>query len=367
MIKFRLMRMSLLAIVLVAASATLLTPAEARMGGSFGSRGTRTFQSAPATNTAPSVGPIQRSMTPNNPSPVQPSPGQPFLPQSRPSFWSGLGGGLVGGLLGGLVFNGIFGMMFGHGFGGAGGGLSFIFQLLLIAGVIWLAMRLFRRRTGALSQPGGLNSSPFVRSNENISPIFAPPAYQASPTRTSGRDEVGLTRGDLAAFERLLTDVQEAFTREDHQGLRRLTTPEMVSYLSEELADNATHGLKNEVSDLQFLNGDVAEAWREGDREYATMALRWSAKDVMRNRQTDAVEKGDPIRPLKQPNCGPSRAMRQAPGSSPRSRTHAARLTDRVVRALEGTVLGNRHRLTWQCRYVFVHTDGERHPNSSGG
>ncbi|TJV04325.1 MAG: hypothetical protein E5Y18_27045, partial [Mesorhizobium sp.] len=40
--------------------------AEARRGGSFGSRGTRTFQSVPPTRTAPQpAAPVERSMTPN--------------------------------------------------------------------------------------------------------------------------------------------------------------------------------------------------------------------------------------------------------------------------------------------------------------
>ena len=83
--KSRLSRISLmLAMFVVAFCIVSLNPVEARMGGSFGSRGTRTFQSAPATKTAPSVGPIQRSMTPNQPAPA--SPVQSFPAQSRPSF-----------------------------------------------------------------------------------------------------------------------------------------------------------------------------------------------------------------------------------------------------------------------------------------
>ena len=287
----------MIAMFVVAFCSVSLNPVEARMGGSFGSRGTRTFQSAPATTTAPSVGPIQRSMTPNQPAPA--SPVQSFPAQPRPSFWGGFGGGVVGGLLGGLVFNGIFGMMFGHGFGGVGGGFSFLFQLLLIGGVVLLAVRFFRRRDMQTAQSGGQN--PFQFSPRSFgnggAPVnsqgFGPPS-----ALDANRDEIGITGSDLVAFERLLAEVQDAFTREDHQGLRRLTTPEMVSYLSEELADNATHGVKNEVSDLRFLSGDVAEAWREGNRDYATMAMHWSAKDLMRNRQTGAVEKGDPDKPI---------------------------------------------------------------------
>ncbi|MGX5851766.1 Tim44 domain-containing protein [Mesorhizobium sp. PL10] len=269
---------------------------EARRGGSFGSRGSRTYQAPAPTATAPPTTPVQRSMTPNRPSPA--SPVQPSPVQTRPSFWSRFGGGLVGGLIGGLVFNGIFGMLFGHGFGGLGGGFSFVLQLLLIGGLIMVAMRFFNRNHSSAAAVG--SGFPFGQQNSRtVAPAYtASTAGAAAAYGATKTDEIGITQNDLSTFERLLPDVQAAFTREDYQGLRRLTTPEMVSYLSEELADNATKGLKNEVSNLRFLNGEVAEAWREGTRDYATVALHWSAVDVMRNRQTSAIEDGDPVNPV---------------------------------------------------------------------
>ncbi|MEI9401837.1 TIM44-like domain-containing protein [Mesorhizobium sp. Cs1330R2N1] len=288
--------LSMLLILTTAFGILSVNPSEARRGGSFGSRGSRTYQAPAPTATAPSTMPVQRSMTPNRPSPA--SPMQPSSLQTRPSFWSGFGGGLVGGLIGGLVFNGIFGMLFGHGFGGLGGGFSFILQLLLIGGLIMLALRFFSRNNGSAAAVG--SGFPFGQQNYGTgAPAYtAPLAGAAAAYGASKTDEIGITQNDLATFERLLADVQAAFTREDHQGLRRLTTPEMVSYLSEELADNATRGLKNEVSNLRFLNGEVAEAWREGTRDYATVALHWSAVDVMRNRQTSAIADGDPVNPV---------------------------------------------------------------------
>ncbi|TIW16994.1 MAG: hypothetical protein E5V65_15920, partial [Mesorhizobium sp.] len=125
---------SIFLILLMALGSATVGPAEARMGGSFGSRGSRTFQAPAPTKTAPYTAPVTRSMTPNTTQSIPPS--QSFPGQTRPGFWNGFGGGLVGGLVGGLLFNGLFGMMLGHGFGGIGGGFSFIFQLLLIGGLI---------------------------------------------------------------------------------------------------------------------------------------------------------------------------------------------------------------------------------------
>lgn len=283
---------SIFLIVLMALGSVSLTAAEARRGGSFGSRGSRTYQAPAPTTTAPYTAPVTRSMTPQTTQPAPPA--RPFPGQARPGFWNGFGGGLVGGLL----FSGLFGMMFGHGFGGIGGGLSLILQLLLIGGLVMWAMRFFNRDNTA---PANMRPTGFPIGRQdwgNAQPRYPSSAPSFGATGASGADEIGITDADRNAFERILGDVQAAFSREDHQGLRRLTTPEMVSYLSEELADNATHGLKNEVTNLRLLKGEIAEAWREGSRDYATVAMRWSAIDIMRNRQTGAVEKGDPNHPV---------------------------------------------------------------------
>jgi len=292
---------SVFAALLLVASLAFTGVAEARMGGSFGSRGTRTFSAPSITSLAPSpVAPIGRSMTPNTgggfsqPGYAQPGFGSGF---NRGGFWSGFGGGLVGSMLGGLFFHGLFGSALGYGFGGVGGGLSSIFQLLLIGGLVWFAVRWFRGRQAA--GPQGGFGTPWGSSSPYQGYGDSPAGYGGGYAPRSGnRDEIGVSNRDLEGFEQQLMQVQEAYAREDHQGLRRLTTPEMVSYLSEELADNATHGLRNEVRELKFLNGEVSESWREGNRDYATVAMQWQAIDVMVDRATGEVKKGDPDHPV---------------------------------------------------------------------
>jgi predicted lipid-binding transport protein (Tim44 family) len=105
-------------------------------------------------------------------------------------------------------------------------------------------------------------------------------------------DEIGVTGRDLDAFERLLHEIQAAFAAEDYAGLRALCTPEIVSYLSEELSQNATRGVRNDVADVKLLQGDLAEAWREGSEEYATVAMRYESVDVMRDRETGETVEG---------------------------------------------------------------------------
>lgn len=70
-----------------------------------------------------------------------------------------------------------------------------------------------------------------------------------------------------------------------------------MSYLAEELSENATSGRKNDVTAVTLLQGDVAEAWREEARDYASVAMRFESIDVMRDRQSGAVVEGDPEHP----------------------------------------------------------------------
>ena len=69
----------------------------------------------------------------------------------------------------------------------------------------------------------------------------------------------------------------------------------MLSYFSEQLAGNASRGLVNRLTDVKLLQGDLAEAWREGDTEYATVAMKFALKDSMVERASGrTVEGGEP-------------------------------------------------------------------------
>lgn len=276
--------------------------AEARRGGSFGSRGMRTFQSAPPTRTAPApTAPVERSMTPNTG--VSTAARQPQAGLQRPGFMSGFGGTMMRGLL----LGGLIGLLVGQGFGGLAGMFGFLLQALLIGGAIMLAIRFFRSRSPApaLAGAGNVQAPRFenratAQQQTNPARSFTIPGFgggSGGGSPATGSDEITLAQTDLDTFQQLLTDVQEAFGREDHAALRRAVTPEMVSYLSEELADNAHKGLRNEVSDIILLQADVAESWREDSRDYATAALRYESRDVTRERASGKVVEGDEEHP----------------------------------------------------------------------
>ncbi|WP_160003550.1 Tim44 domain-containing protein [Rhizobium sp. 18055] len=282
--------------------------ADARRAGSsgFGSRGTRTFQAPPTTQTAPTMSaPIERSMTPRTQT-TAPNVGQQAGGMQRPG---GLFGGFGRSMIGGLVAGGLLGMLLGHGFGGGFGFLGMLLQFALIAGAAMLAIRYFANRRqqpsyGAAAGPSGVNP---MASNGNSS--FRIPtigsgmgsgfcmgggnASSQPPRDSKPNDEVGIKQNDLDQFEELLTEVQTAYGAEDYGTLRRLTTPEAMSYLAEELGENATNGVRNQVTNVKLLQGDVAEAWREDGSDYATLAMRYSSIDAMVERDGGRVVSGD--------------------------------------------------------------------------
>ena len=98
---------------------------------------------------------------------------------------------------------------------------------------------------------------------------------------------------DYDTFERLLGEVQTAWSNEDIGKLHTLATPEMVSYFTEDLNANKERGVINKVSDVKLLQGDLAESWREGTTDYATVALRYSLIDKTIERATGKTVEGN--------------------------------------------------------------------------
>jgi len=290
---FRLRPLLLLG-ALAAALVVIAADADARPGGSFGSRRTRTFTAPPVTQTAPTPArPIERSMTQpgaqSGPSVARPAPAAPtggLL--NRPGFFGGLAAGFLGA--------GLIGLLLGHGLTGGLGGLASIFGLLLQIGLVAIVGYLLWSWWQRRSQPA-FASGPSLRD-----------AFGARPTAPGGMDGLGSGAGPAAAgvgaltptaadfdqFERLLGEIETAYGEEDLNRLRMRVTPEMLSYFAEELAANASRGVVNRISDVKLLQGDLAEAWREGDVDYATVAMRYALNDTMVDRASGRVVEGGP-------------------------------------------------------------------------
>ncbi len=242
----------------------ILAPAlaDARAGGgkSMGSRGGNTFQPTPAK-------PIERSVTQNKPTQSGPAAVSPGSPAGRSPFMSGLMGGLLGAGLVGLIFGSNAWAAEGA---GAAGMLGMMLQFALIAAAAWIGLMLFRRLLGgtpAAATAGAGHAS------------FTP----ALPLPSSGSDtpDIGIADADRQFFGAVLADIQQAWSGGDLDKLRRLVTPEMVSYFAEDLADAASSGVRNVVKNIELLKGDVVDHWVEGDRQYATAVMTWRAIDYV--------------------------------------------------------------------------------------
>ncbi|MGL3108388.1 Tim44 domain-containing protein [Bradyrhizobium sp. BR 1432] len=278
-----------IAVVLALALPTALaiSSADARVGGGFssGSRGSRTYSAPPSTTTAPgSTSQFNRTYT-------QPGAGMnsAATAPARGGLF-GRGGGFLGGLAAGFLGAGLLGMLFGGGLFGGLGGLSsilgLIIQIALVVLVVRLAMSWWQRRH--TSQPAYANAN-------------AGAGQGPQPNYRSGLGGFGfgansapleIKPDDYEAFERLLGEIQTAWSNEDVAKLHTLATPEMVSYFEQDLAQNRARNVVNKVTNVKLLQGDLAEAWREGETDYATVALRFGLIDKTVDRNTGAVVAG---------------------------------------------------------------------------
>ncbi len=218
-----------------------------------------TFSAPPATPTAPTAAPIQRSIT-------QTDSAAPIGQSMRP----GLGGGLFSGLVGGFLGAGLFGLLFGQGlFGGMAGFASIIGLLLQVMLVVLVARLIFawwQRRNMLM------------------------PAYAAAQPAI-GHGFGGLS-GMIGAANARPARETLTIAKKNLSTLRAKLTPEMVSYFSEQLAANASRGLINHVDDVKLLQGDLAEAWHEGGADYATVAMKFLLRDSIVERASGRTIEG---------------------------------------------------------------------------
>jgi predicted lipid-binding transport protein (Tim44 family) len=255
------------------ALAVALTPgladARAGSGSSMGSRGGMTFTAPPSTRTAPS-GAMPMERTFSTPSPAPTYGNQPgYAP--RPSF----GGGFFGGMLAG----GLIGAMFGHGmfYGGFFGG--FLGLLIQLALVFFIGRWLFRMFSAPSPVPaqGPAMFTGQTQPGPAMGGAAMPPPIQITPQ-------------DYQQFEQLLKAIQAAWSAQDLNALRAMTTPEMLGYFNEQLSGQASRGVRNVVSDVRLQSGDLAQAWAERGMEYATVAMKFSMTDVTMDHANRVVD-----------------------------------------------------------------------------
>ena len=118
-------------------------------------------------------------------------------------------------------------------------------------------------------------------------------AARAAPQTTP----ITIGPDDYQAFERRLQESQGAYSNGDVGTLRRIATPEMAGNFEQELANNDRQGVVNHISDVRLVSGDLSEAWREGNSDYATVAMKFSLIDVTTEKQSNRVVDGNASTP----------------------------------------------------------------------
>jgi predicted lipid-binding transport protein (Tim44 family) len=309
MMRFRF-RPMLAAFAMLGALALVVVDADAASraggGGSMGSRGSRTNMAPPSTTTAPTARPIERTITQPSAA-TRPTAGAPAAAPAGGGFFKRPG--FLGGLAAGMLGAGLLGMLFGQGLfsnmAGFASILGLLLQIAIVGGVAYMLVRWWKNRSqpqhafaGPAAGPSNMGPGPMQHMNMAAAPAAASFLNPGAGGASSGRpsepsDEIGITPADYDAFERLLGEIQAAYSREDMSALRTRMTPEMLSYISEELAANTSRGGVASLSDVKLLQGDLSEAWREDNAEYASVAMRYQMVDKLFERVTGKVLEGE--------------------------------------------------------------------------
>jgi predicted lipid-binding transport protein (Tim44 family) len=258
----------------------------------FGSRGSRTYQDNGAR-------PIEQSATPK-PSATPPpqtsnSPMVQPAPTTSPSWFqrnpllAGIAGGLAGTWLGHMLFGATESSAkttdaeSGSGSTPASSN-SFGFILLLMA--LGAGAFYFFRRSKQTPAPVFTGVSRSTATRGSLLDVSANCTTDVQDTKA-----YSVTAEDKSTFQQLLNDIQTAWSAQDVAALRRHLTPEMLSYFSTALAEDHSRGVRNHVEDVVLLKGDVREAWSEGTTDYATVDLRWNARDYT---VSTTIPRGEP-------------------------------------------------------------------------
>jgi predicted lipid-binding transport protein (Tim44 family) len=270
--------------------------ARAGSGGSGGSRGSRSY-SSPAKPPSSPVMPSQPSSPPAYQSPAPARPG-----------W----GGMMGGMLGGLLLGGLLGSLFlGGGFGGGIG----LLEILIIAGLAWLAISYMRRRqptepTGYAMAGGG-----------SYGGYAAPPAsrYEAQPGggATVLEPPTGpsdLERGlahlrqmdpgfDARRFPEAASDiffrVQGAWTTRDMAVVSPVLTAEMQGVLQRDCDRLRAEGKINRLENVAVRSAEITEVWQESGQDFVTVHFLASLLDYTTDESGARVLDGSRSEPVK--------------------------------------------------------------------
>ena len=235
-----------------------------------GSRGSRTFEGG--NSNGKNYAPMQKSATPdsakanpNNPQNAQPQPSsQPSFFQRNPML-STIGAVVAGSWVGHMLFGN---SAMGAGSSAGGGFINFLTMAMGAVAMVMLFRFLSRRKNCGVQNP-----------QNNFVPARAV--------------EIQIPESEQQKFAEILVEVQSAWSEQNLEKLKTLTTLEMSKYFSDSLAQNISQNIANKVEKIEVISVALAESWQEDEMQYATVILEWSALDYMINKSSsDEVVEG---------------------------------------------------------------------------
>jgi predicted lipid-binding transport protein (Tim44 family) len=245
----------------------------------IGSRGSRTYQDNGAkpieqsTTAKPSTTPPPHTV--NSPTPQPAAATSPSWWQRNPLL-AGIAGGLAGTWIGHMIFGATeSSAKTTEAADAEPGSASGSFGLVLLLMVIGAGALYYFKKVRQTPAPVFTGLSRNTAARGSLLDISSHDRTDRPTTDTA----YTVTSEDKTTFQQLLIDIQSAWTAQDVAALRRYLTPEMLSYFSTALAEDNSRGVQNHVEGVELLKGDVREAWSEGDQDYATVDLRWNARD----------------------------------------------------------------------------------------
>jgi predicted lipid-binding transport protein (Tim44 family) len=262
--------------------------AEARSRG-----GGRSFQKPAASKPAPQTQPRQTATTPA----ASPMGG---------SFARGLAGGIMGGMLGSMLFGGMaHGMGAGGGIGGSGFGL---FEILLLAGLGYLAYRWFSRRKALATNTG----TGFSQDQNTPGSLFSGSGAQKAEQENlvedplvAGVKEIWTVDQDFdpEAFKETAQDlffkIQAGWTRRETSVLKPFVGNQLLDEYAQHFEELKKDGHINRIENIAVRKIDLINAGVQQGEIFVTVRFTANLLDYSVDEKSGDVVKGDPDNPVK--------------------------------------------------------------------
>ncbi|ACD66184.1 import inner membrane translocase subunit Tim44 [Sulfurihydrogenibium sp. YO3AOP1] len=214
--------------------------------------------------------PVNNPTNPSNSVNHQPTYNQ--MPQQKPSFFKSFFSGLLGALAGMVIFSALshfLGLQFAAGVLG-------ILGLLLLAGLIFFVIRLFRK-----------GEEPVGAFNTNLN--YQPYQYDDSQTQAGSLPYIN-EELILNLTKNIFYDIQKAWSNGDLSPVKNFLTDRMYQYLEEQLKDLKAKGLRNIVENPKIENLEIVHVEEEGDNKVVIVRLDASAIDYTVDSNGNIVE-----------------------------------------------------------------------------